>query len=224
MKIIITDWRLQILKLNDLYAKIKGKRGWRALIIYTTKLLRERYKLKMPEDYTVNKDIVDAVLTKERGVRMLEWGAKLFYFDRRKCIQLSHFASKFTLFLCNIKVNDLAQIGDLICRYFYDIYSDDEKTLDLLERYFKSAPIVCFDKLTDKSAISTLNRTQLIFADDGYHFYEYIENGVLKTRQINEEVNTSWLFTRKINGKTEYFYPKDRFRELLEEWCKNNLI
>lgn len=194
------------------------------MIIYTTKLLRERYKLKMPEDYTVNKDIVDAVLTKERGDRMLEWGAKLFYFDRRKCIQLSHFASKFTLFLCDIKVNDLTDICDLICHYFYDIYSDDEKTLNLLKHYFKSTSIVCFDKLTDKSAISTLNRTQMTFADDGYRFYKYIENGILKTRQINEEVNTRWLFTQKINGKSEYLYAKDRLRELLEEWCQNNGI
>jgi hypothetical protein len=178
----------------------------------------------MPEDHTVNKDIVDAVLTKERGDRMLEWGAKLFYFDRRKCIQLSHFASKFTLFLCDIKVNDLTNIGDLICGYFYDIYSDDKKISDLLERYFKSTPFICFDKLTDKSAISTLNRTQMTFADDGYRFYEYIENGVLKTRRINKEINTNWLFTQKINGKTEYFYAKDRFRELLNEWCQSNDI
>lgn len=191
------------------------------MIIYTTKLLRERYKLKMPEDYILNKDIIDMVIAKERGDRMLEWGAKLFYFDRRKCIQLSHFASKFTLFLCDIKVSDLPDLGDYICNYLYDIYSDDEATLDRLELYFNSTSLVCFDKLTDRSAISTLNRTQMDFAYDGYRFYEYIENGILKTRQINKDVNTNWLFTQKINGKTECFYAKERFRELLEEWCNN---
>lgn len=80
---------------------------------------------------------MDAELAKERGDRMLEWGAKLFYFDRRKCIQLSHFASKFTLFLCDIKVNDITDIGNLICHYFYDIYSDDQKTLDLFGTLFQ---------------------------------------------------------------------------------------
>ena len=85
-----------------------------------------------------------------------------------------------------------------------------------------STPIVCFDKLTDKSAISTLNRTQSDFAFDGYRFYDYIENGILKTRQINEEVNTTWLVTQKIDGKTTYFYPKERFRDLLRERYGNN--
>ena len=167
------------------------------------------------QSYT--KGVKNAVIEKERGDRMLEWGAKLFYFDRRKCIQLSHFASKFTLFLCDIKVKDLSLIGEYICGCLYDIYSDDKKTCELLERYFMSTPIVCFDKLTDKSAISTLNRTQSVFAFDGYLFYDYIENGILKTRQINEDVNTSWLVTQKIDGKTTYFYPKERFRDLLRE-------
>lgn len=191
------------------------------MIIYTTKLLRDRYKLKMPEEYTVNRDIVEMVLERERGNRMLEWGAKLFYFDRRKCIQLSHFASKFTIFLCDINVKELSHIGDLICSYFYNIYSDEEKTLERLECFFKSAPIVCFDKLTDKSAISTLNRTQLAFAMDGYRFYSYIENGTLKTYKLNRDVNEHWVCTQIINGKTEYIVPKDRFRELLNEWYEN---
>ncbi len=194
------------------------------MIIYTTKLLRERYKLKMPEEYTNNKDLVETVTAKECGDRMLEWGAKLFYFNRRKCIQLSHFASKFTLFLCDIKVNDLINIGDYICKYFYDIFSDDKETLDLIERFFQSTPIICFEKLTDKSAIATLNRTQLDFAFDGQRFYEYIENGILKTYEINEEVNTRWLFGQKINGKTIYFFAKDRFRELLWERYEKSYI
>ena len=73
------------------------------MIIYTTKLLRERYKLKMPEEFVEDKELLDRLLRTERGNRMLEWGAKLFYFNRRKCIQLTHFASKFTLFFLRYK-------------------------------------------------------------------------------------------------------------------------
>lgn len=32
------------------------------MIIYTTKLTRERYKIKMPEDYVLNKDVADFIL------------------------------------------------------------------------------------------------------------------------------------------------------------------
>ncbi len=68
------------------------------MIIYTTKLMRDRYKIKMSEDYIINKDIVGELIEKESGDRMLEWGAKLFYFTGGKCIQRDHFASKITVF------------------------------------------------------------------------------------------------------------------------------
>jgi len=84
-----------------------------------------------------------------------------------------------------------------------------------LERMFKTAPFCCFAKLTDKSAVATLNRTQRDFALDGYRFYDYIEDGILHTRKINRDVNFEWVFTRKENGKTVYFFPGERYKELL---------
>lgn len=73
-----------------------------------------------------------------------------------------------------------------------------------LKKMFEENPVACFLKLTDKSVIATLNTTQSRFADDGYRFYEFIRNGVLHTMEINHAVNFKWLFTMKINGKTEY--------------------
>lgn len=39
-----------------------------------------------------------------------------------------------------------------------------------------------FLKITDKSIIASLNHNQFEFADDGYAFYEYIKNEVLKSK------------------------------------------
>ena len=99
--------------------------------------------------------------------------------------------------------------------------SDSPPTAKYLKRLFEEHPACCFSKLTDKSAISTLNRTQWTFAEDGYRFYDFIENGILNTRKINKLVNTDWLFTQKINGKTEYFYAVDKFKEVLIEMYEN---
>lgn len=187
------------------------------MIIYTTKLMRDRYKIKMPEDYVLNKDEVDMILAKDSGDRMHEWGAKLFYFDRRKCIQLCHFASKLTVFLCDIKMEDLSNVGNYLSMYLYDLYSDDETVKNLMDRLFDETPVVCFSKLTDRSTISTLNRTQSDFAWDGYRFYKYIENGILKAREFNREANEEYIQSQKIDGKTYYFCAKDRFRQLLLE-------
>ena len=186
------------------------------MIIYVTKETSDKYKLKLPKDLKPPLDeLARAVIEKEAGDRLCEWGGKLFYFDRRKCIQIVNFASKFTLFLVDFKLSDLPNIGDYIAEYIFDIYSEDKEMLSALKRMFEEHRYVCFSKLTDKSAIATLNSTQSRFAEDGYRFYEFLSDGILRTKDINRNVNSSWLFTITINKKTDYFYSRDKFRELI---------
>lgn len=191
------------------------------MIIYATKQTIERYKIVLPQDmHSPIKEMALATVQKESGDRLLEWGAKLFYFDRRKCLHVVNFASKLTLFLFDVKVDDLAGVGNAIAQYLLDIYSNNVTMTKLLKRFFDDYPVVAFDRLTDKRAIATLNHTQLTFADDGYRFFEFIENNVLQTRKINKKVNFDWIFTEKIGGKTDYFYSGEKFEQLLKERYK----
>ena len=80
--------------------------------------------------------------------------------------------------------------------------------------------LVCFSKLTDRRIISTMNRFQSIYLEDGYYLYNFIENNVLQTLKLNRQINKKYLVTDKINGKTVYFYPAERFEELLVEYYK----
>lgn len=186
------------------------------MIIYVTKETFDKYKLKLPKDLKPPMDeLARTVIEKEAGDRLCEWGGKLFYFDRRKCLQIVNFASKFTLFLVDVKLNDLPNIGAYIAEYIFDIYSEDKEMLSALKRMFEEHRFMCFSKLTDKSIISTLNSTQSRFAEDGYHFYEFISDGILRTKDINRKVNSDWLFTVKIDKKTDYFYACEKFRELV---------
>ncbi len=74
------------------------------MIIYGTKQTLERYKLKLPQEILDEKDdSAQTVLQNESGDKLQEWGAKLFYFEGRKYIQVVNFDSKFTLFLIDIK-------------------------------------------------------------------------------------------------------------------------
>ena len=67
------------------------------MIIYATKQTIERHKIVLPQDmHSPIKEMALATVQKESGDRLLEWGAKLFYFDRRKCLQVVNFASKLT--------------------------------------------------------------------------------------------------------------------------------
>ena len=188
------------------------------MIIYVTKKTAERYRIGMCEQASSPmKEIADAVTQHERGDALFEWGAKLFYFDRRKCLEVANFASKFTLFLVDIKVDDLPGIGSLIAHYMSYIYENDPVMTDLLERYFDESPILVFSKLTDKSNIAHLNHTLSDFAWDGYRLADYIENNILQSMKLNKYFNTEWPVTRMIDGKKEYVYPAETFSMLLKE-------
>lgn len=189
------------------------------MILYVTKETFERFKLKMPEDMQSKPVALMAqnVLDSENGDRFLEWGGKLFYFDRRKCLQVVHFASKLTFFLVDIKVAEMEHIGDLIALYLFDLYDGDKQMKRLLERYFADHPMLAFAHLKDKSAIATLNRTQRDFLDDGYRLYEFVENNILQTRKVNKMINREWIFTRQVDGKTDYFESGELFAKQLKE-------
>ncbi|MEG1010175.1 MAG: hypothetical protein RSF67_10265, partial [Clostridia bacterium] len=145
------------------------------MIIYAIKQTFERYKLKLPSELSPPINMfAEAAIQNESGDKLFEWGAKLFYFDKRKCIQVVNFASKFTLFLVDVKLADLENVGDMMAHYLIELYKDDKQMTTALKTMFEENPVTCFAKLTDKSAIATLNTTQSRFADDGYRFYEFI--------------------------------------------------
>lgn len=186
------------------------------MIIYTTKKTRERFHLgtieQMPEYL---KNFNSMILNQQKGDALMEWGAKILYFDRRKCLQVVNFASKFTLFLIDIKVNELTAVADFMFYYLNDLYKDDKLMLSCLDKMADEFPFATFSELTNKSIISTLNRTESNFAFNGYRFYEYIENGILKSREINRFINFDWIFTTKVDKKVEYFCSGKKFRELV---------
>ncbi len=197
------------------------------MIFYATKKTVERYKLLMPEDFQdpQTRQMVSAVMAAEQGDRLLEWGCKIFYFDGRKCIQIVNFASKLTFFLVDIKMKDREFIGNAVVHYMFDLYEGNKEMTELLNRFFVEHPITVFAKLTDKSAIASLNHMENGFLLDGYRLYEYIDGGILHTRKLNKFVNQHYPVTLKINGKTEYIFPAEQFEKLLKEWYakKQNL-
>lgn len=92
-----------------------------------------------------------------------------------------------------------------------------------LEKLFEEYPVCTFSKLEDKSIIASLNHNQLEFAADGYRFYKYIEKGVLKTKEINKDVNWNYLVSIKNNEKRDYIYPAEYFKKLLLERMENKI-
>ena len=186
------------------------------MIYYATKETLERYKLKTPEEMTEPiQGLVKAVKLKEQGRSLYEWGCKLFHFDGRKCLQVIHFKTRLVIFLVDVKMADIEHAPDMVAHYLFDIYSGDGDMQIALEKYFESSPLVCFDRLTNRSIVSKLNHMQADWAWDGKRFYEYIVDGILHTRKINRDVN-DYPFSTKENGKTEWKIPYDYFAEAIK--------
>ena len=192
------------------------------MILYVTKKTKDRLNIPMISDLSENnRKFATIVYENEKDNRLLEWGIKIFYKDRRKCLQAMNFASKLTIYLFDIHNDSIEYIGDAIANYILNIYAEDKEVTKLLKKLFNNHPICVFSNLTDKSIISTLNYNERCYVET-YRFYDYIENNTLKTIKINKDVNFDNLLTIKINGKREYTVPGEYFRELLTNYYKRS--
>lgn len=190
-----------------------GKGSDYGMIYYATKETMQRYKLKTPGELTSEiAPFAQIIVQREKGNRLYEWGCKLFYFDRRKCLQVMHFETKFVIFLVDLKMKDIEFAANAVAQYIMDMYSVDKKMQKALERYFASSPYACFDKITDRSIIASMNSIQTWWAMDGYRFYDYVKDGILCTKQINWDVN-QFPTTRKVDNKDEWIIPYELFSE-----------
>ena len=85
-----------------------------------------------------------------------------------------------------------------------------------LEKYFASAPIACFDNITNRGIIAKLNHIQRDWAWDGQRFYKYIRDGILHTKEINRDVN-DFPFSTKGSGKEAWHVPDEYFAEVIKQ-------
>jgi hypothetical protein len=187
------------------------------MIVYLTKQTIERYSVKVPMEYDKTKVMIADIVEKEKEDKLFEWGAKLFYFERKKCIQLVNFETKLTFFIFDIKVKEFNSIGKYLINSLYEIYKDKLGMEPLLEKYIQEAGKVYFLRLKDKSIISTLNATQRIYVETGSGFYYFIQEKILNATKINRHINFKWVFTRKEGKKTDYFTSGERFEEILRK-------
>lgn len=187
------------------------------MILYATIQTIKELDIPMPEELsTFNRLLANKVIEEQTGDRILEWGLKIFYFDGRKCVQAVNFASKLTIFLFDIKNEEIGYIANGIAIYLMDVYSKDKEMKNALEKFFNDNPTCAFSRLKDKSIIASLNHNQFEFADDGYAFYDYIENGILNSKKINKEMNWNHLTTiTNSDGKKDYIYPAEYFKNIL---------
>lgn len=187
------------------------------MILYITKKTKDRFNIPLYSELTDELELLARnILVKEQD-DIFKWGVKIFYFDRRKCLQIMNFASKVSIFLIDIKVQDVKEISNMLAHYLKIIYEDDLEVVELLDRYFKETPISFFDTLKDRSVIGSLNHNERYFLEGGCRLYDFIENGTLHTIRLNKQFNFRYIVGKKSNGKTEYIVPGEEFKKMLSQ-------
>ena len=187
------------------------------MILYITKKTKDRFNIPLYSELTDELELLARnILVKEQD-DIFKWGVKIFYFDRRKCLQIMNFASKVSIFLIDIKVQDVKEISNMLAHYLKISYEDDLEVVELLDRYFKETPISFFDTLKDRSVIGSLNHNERYFLEGGYRLYDFIENGTLHTIRLNKQFNFRYIVGKKSNGKTEYIVPGEEFKKMLSQ-------
>ena len=186
------------------------------MIIYSTKETIKQFNIKMSQSLPYPKnEAAQAIIDREGSDDLLKWSAKYFEFDGKKCMQIMNMASMFTLFLMDVGKVELHYIGNMMANYMHDIYENDAEMLSAIEKMFEKTGGVCHTALNDTNVLMMMTQIQLKFALNGRRFYDYVENGVLKTAEINKTFNRGWPVRISVDGVDEEFVPADKFRELM---------
>jgi len=183
----------------------------------------ERYSLKMPHELSDSlvREVAKKVVEREADDRLLEWGAKLFFLDGRKSLQIMNFASRLTVVLPDFKVEALPYLGNSIAERLFELFSDKPEMKPLLERFFEEHFAAVFSNLTDKGVISQLNRNQLDFFDSGW-WRRFIRDNIFHSKEINRFLNYEHIVRRpgaKGWNMESHSYTAPEFERMLKERC-----
>lgn len=186
------------------------------MIVYATHTMMQAYRLNPPEQLQPSLlPFAMSVIQRERGDPMRAWGASLFLFRHRPCIQLMHFPSKLTLYLFDVSSGDLKHLNYTLSRLLLCLYRQDGKMTEAIEHMFSADRHVVFAPLKNKVVQATLNRTHWQFAALGDRFAQYFDcDHVIHATQINHDVNFEFDFNAGSPNAAPY-HSAEHFRAMV---------
>ena len=187
------------------------------MIIYASARAMAQYNIKPPNEISpANMPMARNILARDTGDPLREWGMNLFSFIGRNCLVTMHFASSFTLFLFDVKQNDIQAFGNIIAYYLLELYSGDRVMTQSLRSMFEEDSHLVFAPLKNRRLAVQLNeRVRNLSASKGF-IREYIDyRNILHTRQLNYDINFSQTCKYHAGGEEIRKEPGICFRELI---------
>lgn len=145
---------------------------------------------------------------------------KLFYANGKKCLQIIHVQTKLTIILYDVKNSDIKNLDIRIKPEIYKLFKEDIAFTECLDKFFEYNPKLTFGKLSNRSAISTLNRTEMVFIDDLEIFYIDEDTSEVVCDEILHQINFNYFMTITENKKPRYMLAAEEFKETITNYFK----
>jgi len=188
------------------------------MILYPTKKTAEVFGAPMADSATdpVLTPVINAVLNAEKGNGLQEWGLKLFYLQGKKCLQAIHFASHFTVVLFDVRKADLPETANRIAMTVFDAFDGEPETQEALAGLFRKGPISVWDRLQNKSVLSSLNRNESMLLTNWGFYESFAAKGKLNPKEVHKFINFEYPVSLHFRGSSRYGYTGEVLRELAE--------
>ena len=175
--------------------------------IYVTKETAKR--LKLPA--------VSEPSAAEECDLLMSWGAKLYYFNRRKCIQLVNYETRLTIVLDDLRAQKSAAIPDLLMASLQELFKGDQEMLTCLERMEKEGPVRYGTPIRNRKILSSIVFNETTFLARDVIPKGFVQEGALLTRELNWYLNMQHLFAETIHESGMVSNPGEKFRKRMVE-------
>ena len=134
------------------------------------------------------------------------WHGNVFLHNRKKVLHLCHEASRYTIFIYDLKKKDFENLPAIINKHLYYHILQDKIPLQAAKYLLSISENFSYFKKTNRNVLGTMNNMKLIF-----------EQKCQAENSINDK-----LFSHKINHMLfkidgEYIFPSEVFKEYFEE-------
>lgn len=177
-----------------------------------------------PTQKTVERFKINIMDSSGQNEPLFRWGMKIFYVQRRKCLLVINEQTKLSFALFDVRNDDIQYLDNFIRHAILQLYRHDYEVVQLLMMYFEEDKTLEFEKLVNKSMISSLNLLQSSLFDDLDFLANFVINNNLQVNDVNAYLNFDWLVTRKHNNRKEYTFSGELFVESLIERYLDNAV
>lgn len=148
----------------------------------------------------------------EETDRLFSWCAHTVKTSRRNCVALMNCASKYNIVLWGLCAKDYEKLPYVLPEYIRQAMRNNHFSPEVIEKYIAEMGEIVICKNSNRSDVARLNKSVDCILDYSYYINDYDKE------EICQSDATTWVNRRMLYSENgNYYYPVERFAELLRE-------